>query len=209
MRQRGDVNGSSSLKRVACSLVLGMPLGVMAQYKVIGPGGAITYTDRPPVSAPGRIEAMGEPTTVSQLSTTATLPLDLRQAVGRYPVTLYGQKNCDGCDAGRQYLRQRGIPFTEKLVNDGDGEALERATGSRQLPALTIGNQVLRGYSATQWASYLDAAGYPKQSRLPATYSAPAPTPLVPDVPPTPAVPTPAAPPPAVAAPPAPGGIRF
>ncbi|MEO8279123.1 MAG: glutaredoxin family protein [Ideonella sp.] len=179
MRQRSALT-RQSFQLLTLGLAVGMPLSVMAQDRL-----------------------------VSQLSPTASLPFELRQVASRYPVTLYGQKGCEGCDAGRQYLQQRGIPFNEKLVNDGDGEALERATGSKQLPALMIGKEVLRGFSSSQWSSYLDAAGYPKQSRLPPNYAAPGPTPLAlePAVAPTP--PAVAPPPPAVAAPPAPSGIRF
>ncbi|GAP35700.1 glutaredoxin family protein [Piscinibacter sakaiensis] len=140
---------------------------------------------------------------------TAGLPMTLRAAVGRYPVTLYSARSCSGCDAGRQYLRSRGIPFIERVVGDNDGEALQRATGGRELPVLTIGAQVLRGYQAETWGSYLDAAAYPKQSQLPANYAAPAPQPLVPPPPAAaPAAPAPA-PAPVEAPPPAPGGIRF
>jgi hypothetical protein len=43
---------------------------------------------------------------------------------------------------------------------------------------VTIGAQVVRGMSAESWTSYLDAAGYPKESKLPASYQFPAATPL-------------------------------
>ena len=46
------------------------------------------------------------------------------------------------------------------------------------LPIVRIGNQQLKGYASRDWQTYLDAAGYPKQSALPKTYQWPAPTPL-------------------------------
>ncbi len=208
MGQRSDFNGRP-IRLLALGFALGLPLSTTAQHKPVGPGGTVSHSDRQPGRAPGKVEQMDTPTTVSQLSAAATLPFELRQTVGRYPVTLYGQKGCEGCDAGRQYLRQRGIPYHERVVNDGDGEALERATGAKQLPVLMIGSQVLRGYSAGQWTSYLDAAGYPKQSRLPAGYAAPEPMPLVAAAAPVPTTVAPTPPPPAVAPPPAPSGIRF
>ena len=86
---------------------------------------------------------------------------------------------CASCDGGRELLRQRGIPFAEKQVlSAADGVALERLTGARDVPALTIGAQSLRGLSNEVWNSYLDAAGYPRTSRLPASYQYAAPTPL-------------------------------
>jgi glutaredoxin len=195
------------------SLGLGLPMAALAQYKVVGPDGKVTYTDRPPVQAGGRVGAA--PTGAGGAGATGTalaaLPFDLRQAATRYPVTLYATASCDGCDAGRQFLRARGIPYSEKTVSQGDGEALQQATGGREVPSLTIGSQVVRGFSPDNWASYLDAAGYPSSSKLPPSYVAPAPTPLVPAR----ALPTPAPAPaprpeqPPAAPPPAQGGIRF
>ena len=211
MRQRRAFNRPhfQLLAAGLASLAFGLPESAMAQVKVVDSSGSAIHPGRPSVLATGKAGQVDARTMLAQLSTAAGLPFELRQVANRYPVTLFAQKGCDGCDAGRQYLRQRGIPFDEKVVNDGDGQALERATGSKQLPALSIGNQVLLGFSTGQWASYLDAAGYPKQSRLPATYGAPVPTPLVADPAPAPATPPPVPPPPVVAPPPAPGGIRF
>jgi hypothetical protein len=77
-------------------------------------------------------------------------------------------------------LSTRGIPFSERTVNTNeDVEALQRLSGNTNLPFATIGGQQLSGYSATEWAQYLDAAGYPKQSQLPANYRRAAPMPLV------------------------------
>ena len=201
------------LALVCLSLGLGLPLASLAQFKVVGPDGKVTYTDRPPPKAAGKVSATagGSSGAAGAAATPmANLPLELRQAVGRYPVTLYVLASCDGCEASRQYLKQRGIPYTEKRVGESDGEVLQRITGGREIPALTIGGQVLRGYSADNWASYLDAAGYPRESRLPANYVAPAPTPLVVAV--TPAAAPSSAPRPddaPIAPPPAPGNIRF
>ena len=187
--------------------------GAMAQYKVVGPDGKVTYTDRPaPTAAGAPAPAANTAGSAPTATPAANLPLVLRQPMARFPVVLYAQPGCDGCEAGRQFLRQRGIPFTEKLVGNEDGEALQRATGSRAVPALTVGQQVLRGFSSDSWSSYLDAAGYPRQSALPANYVAPPPSPLVPPRPsraegadPAPASAPSPVPPPA----PGPGGIRF
>jgi glutaredoxin len=104
----------------------------------------------------------------------------LRPVVARYPVTLYVTTNaCEPCNAARQLLRQRGVPFSEKLVTTPeDGDALERLSGGRDAPTLTVGSQTLRGLASDLWSSYLDAAGYPRESRLPSNYQYPAATPL-------------------------------
>lgn len=167
-----------------------------AQYKVIGTDGKVTYTDRAPSPREGKVSTLGA--RGDSAATDSTLPLELRQAAGRYPVTLYAAGGaCEPCDAARALLRQRGVPFNEKLVTSGeDTEALQRLTGGREAPTLMVGAQVLRGLATDVWNSYLDSAGYPRESRLPQGYQYPAPTPLTerkPVAAPTPpAVPAPA-----------------
>jgi hypothetical protein len=55
---------------------------------------------------------------------------------------------------------------------------LQRLTGARDAPVLMIGQQPLRGLSTETWNAYLDSAGYPRDSRLPAGYQHAAATPL-------------------------------
>lgn len=147
-------------------------------YKVIGPDGKVTYTDRPPTAG-------GKVTTVGGRSAPAVsdvaLPLELREATTRYPATLYTTTGaCEPCQGARSLLRQRGVPYAERqVVNNEDNEALMRATGGREVPVLTLGPQTLKGFSSETWLSYLDAAGYPRQSVLPPNYQYPAPAPLV------------------------------
>lgn len=151
----------------------------VAQYKVVGPGGKVTYTDRAPNSAEARITALGAKN--APIEPDVDLPFELRQPAARYPVTLYVASGaCEPCELGRNLLRQRGIPYTEKLVKSAeDTEALEKISGSRDAPTLAIGSQVVRGMSPDLWNSYLDAAGYPRQSKLPAGYQYRPATPLV------------------------------
>ena len=195
-----------------------------AQFKVVGPDGSVTYTDRPPATAtPGRVTEMGrrvspEPATPAG----PALPADLARLAQRFPVTLYTSANCAPCDAGRTLLQARGVPYTERTVaTNEDIAAFERIAGGRTLPALTIGAQALTGFSDIDWAAYLDAAGYPRTSRLPAGWAAAPATPLVarasgppPAAPPTPvpapqAAAAPEAPATPAAPPPAEGTIRF
>ena len=207
-------------RAAAIGALLGaLVLPCAAQYKVVGPDGTVTYTDRPPANTGARVSAVGkDPGNGS--ATPDALPYQLRQTALRFPVTLYSAANCPPCDVGRQLLVQRGVPFTEKLiVSEEDAAAMERALGSRAVPSLTIGTQALRGLAQEDWTAYLDAAGYPRESKLPKTWQAPASAPLVaraasaPASAPAAARPArPAAPPapaPAVPVPSAPGGIRF
>jgi glutaredoxin len=208
-----------SLKSLALATALAcLTLPAAALYKVVGPDGRITYTDRPPSDTGARVTTLNRESIVETPASDG-LPLALRQTATRFPVTLYSTTDCPPCDAGRQLLVQRGVPFTEKLiVSDDDAQAMERTLGTRTVPALTIGAQALRGMSEGEWTAYLDAAGYPRASQLPKGWQVPTATPLVArsgaapaSAPARAAAPQRAAsvPAPAVVLPPAPGGIRF
>ncbi len=214
-----------AMLRAAASLCLlcllcAAALPAHALYKVVGPDGRVTYTDRPPASAQPQQVTPLTPATRAQPAD-AALPLELRRAAARYPVTLYVVANCPPCDSARTLLRERGIPHAEKLVaSSEDADALQRIAGTRDAPTLTVGAQPLRGYSGDVWNFYLDSAGYPRESRLPANWRFAPAVPVVErrDGPPSPAAGTSAAAPqapPAAAvrspasAPPATGGIRF
>lgn len=186
-----------------------------AQYKVVGPDGKVTYTDRAPTGSAANVTSLGSRPT--QQAPEPELPFELRQMASRYPVTLYVASGaCEPCNSGRQMLKQRGIPFSERLVKTAeDGEAFEKLTGAREAPTLKVGSQVLRGFAAETWNAYLDAAGYPRTSQLPANYEYAAAHPLVeqraggttkPDA--RPQAPRPAATTPTAVAPPS-GSIRF
>jgi glutaredoxin len=194
----------------AASMFAALP--AHALYKVVGPDGKVTYTDQPSVSPDNKVQSVG---TRGSVSNDAALPFELRQVAQRYPVTLYVASDCPPCDAGRQLLRQRGIPYSEKLISTtDDSNTMQQLTGTANLPVMTVGAQVVRGWQREDWMSYLDAAGYPKESKLPANFPQGKAAPLTEARQATPApapAPRPAAPPapePAPAPPP-PSGIRF
>lgn len=199
----------------ACLLLVLSAWPALALYKVVAPDGSITYTDRPPATTTGRVTSLNRDASPAAADT--SLPIELRQAVAKYPVTLYTTADCAPCDSGRRLLQQRGVPYSERRIStDEDAEALERIAGGRSVPALSIGPQPLRGFSETDWSTYLDAAGYPRTSRLPKGWPVPEPTPLtersaavptVPAAPPRRAAPEPA---PEAAEPARPAGtLRF
>jgi glutaredoxin len=180
------------------------------QYKVVGPDGSVTYTDRPPVEANFRVTAMGRNATPTTVTADNSLPAELRQAVQRYPVTLYSALDCGPCDNARRLLQQRGIPYSERrIATEEDALALERAVGGRTLPAMNVGSQQARGFSETDWVAFLDAAGYPRESKLPRNWPVPAPVPMVERAAVAPARAAAPAPADAPPVPPQPGAIRF
>ena len=155
------------LLRVATVALLlgGAACGAFAQYKIVGPDGKVTYTDKPPAAADIRM-GNGAPAAASG-GATGGMPYETRQAMGKYPVTLYAAHDCGPCDQAREALKKRGVPFNEFSVNtDPDVAALRSRLGSTTLPVVVIGSQTMKGYSATDLQGYLDAAGYPAQARL-------------------------------------------
>ena len=145
-------------------------------YRIVGPDGKVTFSDRAPDTqlAPTTTRGGGAP------AADAALPYELRQVATRYPVTLYTSNDCQPCNSARNLLIGRGVPFSERTITTSeDVEAFKRLSGGTSLPFGTIGAQQLQGFSDAEWTQYLDLAGYPKQSQLPANYRRPAATPLV------------------------------
>lgn len=197
-----------AIRLAALALALGAcTAGAQQVYRIVGPDGRVTFSDKPPVD-PGVKAAPAPVVAAPGLAATgnAALPFELRQVAGRYPVTLYTGPDCAPCSSGRVFLSQRGIPFTEKTVtSDEDVAAMERLSGgSAALPLVTVGSQQLKGFSEAEWSQFLDAAGYPRTSRLPSGYRQPEPSPLVVAQPLRAATPTAAARPAAAAPTPAP-----
>ena len=150
-------------------------------YRIVGPDGKITFSDRPPPVSAGN-SRISEANALGGASNPApaSLPFDLRKVALKYPVVLYTGDNCAPCGAGRSLLTSRGVPFSEKTVTTAaDTEALQRLSGEASLPFLTIGSQQLKGFSDAEWTQFLNAAGYPKSSVLLSGYRMPAPVPLV------------------------------
>jgi glutaredoxin len=161
----------------AAALVFVAP-SAHALFKVVGPDGKVTYTDRPPPVEQGRATTVNRDG--SSATTDASLPFALRQVMAKFPVTLYTAAKCDACDLGRALLVRRGIPFSERTAStDEDKAAWEKLVGGQEAPVLKVGAQVMRGFSASAWEETLDVAGYSRTSQLPSNYKAAAAAPLV------------------------------
>ena len=100
-------------------------------YRIVGADGRVTFSDKPPPDAKGKANAAPMASlSGAGSSQTASLPIELRDAVNRYPVTLYTAPDCVPCGTGRAMLSARGVPFTEKTVTSNeDIEALKRLGG--------------------------------------------------------------------------------
>lgn len=162
------------------SLALGQSaVQAQAVYRSVGPDGKVTFSDIPPQTMSGKATPTVNLLVPGQAEQT-NLPLEVRQASAKFPVTLYASSACAPCDSGRNMLINRGVPFAEKTVATAeDAEALQKLSGNGSLPFLTIGGQHVSGFLASEWTQYLNAAGYPEQSKLPANYRRPPAAPLV------------------------------
>ena len=166
------------LGMVAGSLAL--PLQAQQIYRIVGPDGKVTFSDRAPPPSVSNAKVSEANTSAGGSAVSAGLPYELRQVALKFPVVLYTTDNCGPCGAGRSMLTGRGIPFSERTITTAeDNDALKRLSGEASLPFLTIGSQQLKGFSDAEWTQFLNVAGYPKSSVLPASYRAPAPAPLV------------------------------
>ncbi len=197
-----------SLRAAVCAAACLAAGPSLALYKVVGPDGKVTYTDRAPTSSEGRVSPLNSRAVAVEAE--PAMPAELRQALSRYPVTLYTiAGSCEPCDAARALLRTRGVPYAERqVVSAEDGDAFQKLTGGRDAPVLAIGTQQLRGLSPDTWNSYLDSAGYPRESKLPPGYAFASPSPLT-ERREAPARQAPTAAAPAEPAPPAEGKFRF
>lgn len=203
------------LRSLAAAALLLAAWPAQALFKIVNPDGTVTYSDRPPPSQQGRAQPLNTRTAPAP---EAALPLALREAAQRYPVTLYVGNDCAACEQARSFLRERGVPHAERLVSTrAESELMGRTLGGSELPSVTIGTQAIRGFAADEWRDYLDAAGYPGESVLPRSYRHAPATPLIPparvagsaaaaSAPAAPEVPPPVAPAPT---PDNPAGIRF
>lgn len=177
---------STAMKFAAAQALVVLATGVFSSavsaqqvFRIVGPDGKVTFSDQPPPSsANARVTAAAGDG--NRAAANPSLPFELRKIAGQYPVTLYTGDNCGPCGSARSMLTTRGVPFTERTVTTNeDTQALRRLSGESMLPFATIGSQQLKGFSDAEWTQFLDAAGYPKSSVLPASYRPPAPTPLV------------------------------
>jgi glutaredoxin len=170
---------TKTLLTFSAALALLLPSTTWALYKVVGPDGRVTYTDRAPGSSAGRVQQVRAD---GSTPTTNVLPPVLREPAQRVPVLLYTAADCgDACEQGRRLLRQRGVPFQERIAStDEEREAWPRLVGGTDAPVLMVGQQRLRSYAPQLWNDTLDLAGYPLRSALPPNYEAPPAQPLLP-----------------------------
>lgn len=177
----------AALLAAAAGLLAGPAAG---QYKWHTAEGTTVYSDLPP--PPGarlmkepQVKMDGTAAGTPDLAPAAELPYDLRVVNSKFPVLLYTAPDCAPCAAARQHLAGRGIPFTEKSIStSADFEAFKsRGFSENSFPALTVGREKAVGFEPGAYDRLLNAADYPRTSRLPPNYRQPAAEPLTPPQP--------------------------
>lgn len=138
------------------------PLSAAQLYRWVDAEGRVHYTDQPPDAKARDVEQRRFGGNVID---TSELPYATREAVKRFPVTLYANDCGEGCTLAVQHLGKRGIPYVRKTIKDeAEAEELKKLVGGLQVPTLLIGKKSLKGYQAQDWDNALDAAGYPKSA---------------------------------------------
>lgn len=179
--QRARPFASAALLAALAALSTGWgDAGAQQVFRIVGPDGRVTFSDKPPLEPAGRTNTSQVAARAAAGANVAGLPYELRQVSARYPVTLYTAPSCNACDAGRALLTARGVPFAERTITSAaDFDALKRLANTNAVPLLTIGAQQIKGFGEAEWRQYLDAAGYPATSQLPRGYVQSAPAPMV------------------------------
>jgi glutaredoxin len=130
-------------------------------YRWVDKDGKVHYTDTPPPASAtqgARLRPGGS------VTDGGALPYATQQAVKNFPVTIYTAENCkEACADARKLLQTRGVPFREVAVADEKTrEDLKQVSGGDEVPVMTVGRSVTKGFGADSWHLALDAAGYPR-----------------------------------------------
>lgn len=167
------------LASIAAALAA-MASPLVAQYRWTDSGGQVNYGDAPPADAKNVSRVDGRPRAEGN-DPTGGIPFELRKAMSAFPITLYTAPDCSPCETARAWLRRRGAPYQEVLVEtDVDAEELKRRVGTTSVPVLTLGRTPQLGFKEGAWAAAINAAGYPAQIVLPPTYRAESPKTILP-----------------------------
>jgi len=158
------------MNRILTRLVVGLSLILLALgvtssasaaklYKWVDEYGNVSYQDSPP---PDEVEY--EEKALRGAATEGGDYGELMQAASdSAPITLYSVAACDSCDLIRLHLDKQGVPYAEKDAAEDIEvqEELKAKTGALQVPTLSIGENVLTGYSKSSIDQALVDAGYP------------------------------------------------
>ena len=135
-------------------------------YRWVDARGNVTYSDQPPPKAAKQVTTVKDrrnAVEVDKKSAEATI------ATGSPSVVLYTSDCGPLCDQARDFLTQRGIPFTEKnpAKEPEAAQELKILTGALEVPVIQIGTAHVKGFEKGLWGKLLDDARHPREPLLP------------------------------------------
>lgn len=154
------------MRKVALLLAVMLSLGAHAQsvYRWVDKDGKVSYSDTPP---PADVKNVQQKRLTSGVTVDQDqLPYGVKLAMEKSPVVLYANACGEPCSGGRALLSKRGVVYTERdpEKNAADAEALRKVAGALDVPVMTVGDKMMRGFDESAWSAALDAAGYPRNS---------------------------------------------
>ncbi|HET9700468.1 MAG TPA: glutaredoxin family protein [Burkholderiales bacterium] len=156
--------------------ILALPAAAGTMYRWVDAEGQVHYTDKPPPASAKDVKQ--QPIKAPSTDEAARLPYATQMAARNFPVTLYATDCGDPCTQARQFLRKRGIPYTEKDPQQpAEYQDLSKLlSGQMEVPVLKVGSSLTRGFNEEGWHNALDVAGYPRSAGAPPPKPATAPT---------------------------------
>jgi glutaredoxin len=161
----GVLPNAACFRAVLADFLLAAAAAALSQqmYRWTDDNGRLQITDTPPPpSAKGvqKQKARSVPAEGEQGPS-----YELAQAMKEFPVTLYTAPSCkEPCQQARAALNRRGVPFKEVQVWEEDtAQDLRKLTGGTlDVPVLTVGRSVQKGFQQDAFDALLDSARYPK-----------------------------------------------
>jgi glutaredoxin len=154
---------------IALMLVIAATPAMAQLYRWTDQSGKTHFTDTPPPASAKKVEKKPGGAAPGGDAAGAGQPFVLQQAMRDNPVTLYTTEGCEACGEARKLLNARGVPFREvSVASEAQLSELKKAVGSNSVPAMLIGQNVVKGFETGQYNRALDDAGYPRAGILPA-----------------------------------------
>lgn len=147
---------------MALMLVLAFSVNAQTLYRYVDADGRVVYTDKPPPPSAkdAQVKSMD-----ANIVETDKVPMSTRQAMERFPVTLYAFSCGTLCEDAEALLQKRGIPYTFVNTQNQDGaDKLKKLTGDTQVPVLQVGVDFVKGFNESAWQQKLDQGGYSKDA---------------------------------------------
>jgi len=166
---------SGLILATVCLALASAPLAAAQLYQWKDADGRMIYSDQPPPPSVKNAQQKNFKGSVIEGSE----PYAVRVAREKHPITLYTSACGTACDQARQFLIQRGVPFSSKDLQASEGarNEVQKLTGKLNVPVLLVGSDKIEGFSDSQWQAALDRAGYPK-SAAPGSLPVPPPAPV-------------------------------